>query len=158
MRREFSLPAESPAIIMREAILHSVERAWTVRFEALYVAQWWRPKGYINPIVEIDPIQGGHWRISQRDPEGNEFSFYGVFTEVVPLVRTVQSYTSELFPELPTVLTTEFHATPEGTVVVSTHMYPDDVTRTGALRLGVIERMSESSDRYEELLSQLRSP
>jgi len=40
-------------------------------------------------------------------------------------------------------------------VVVSTHMYPDDVTRTGALRLEVIERMSESSDRYEELLSQL---
>jgi hypothetical protein len=119
MRREFSLPAELPAIVMREAIRHTVERAWTVRFE------------------------------------GNEFSFYAVFTEVVPLVRTVQSYTSELFPELPTVLTTEFHATPGGTVVVSTRMYPDDVTRTGALRLGVIERMSESSDRYEELLSQL---
>jgi len=157
MRREFSLPAESPAIIMREGIRYSVERAWNVRFEALYVAQWWRPKGYVNPIVEIDAVQGGHWRISQRDPEGNEFSFYGVFTEVVPLVRTVQSYISELFPELPTVLTTEFHATPAGTVVVSTHVYPDEVTRTGALHLGVIERMSESSDRYEELLSQLGS-
>lgn len=157
MRREFSLPAERPAIIMREAILHPIERAWNVRFEALYVAQWWRPRGYVNPIVEIDAVEGGHWRIAQRDPEGNEFSFYGIFTEVVPLVRTVQSYTSELFPELPTVLTTEFRETPAGTVVVSTHDYPDDVTRTGALRLGVIERMSESSDRYEELLSQLRA-
>ena len=157
MRRGFSLPAEQPAIIMREGIHHPLERAWNVRFEALYVADWWRPQGYVNPIVEIDPVQGGHWRISQRDPEGNEFNFYGVFTEVLPLVRTVQSFTSELFPELPTVLTTEFHATPAGTVVVSTHVYPDDVTRTGALRLGVIERMSESSDRYEELLSQLGS-
>jgi uncharacterized protein YndB with AHSA1/START domain len=157
MRREFSLPAELPAIVMREAIRHTVERAWIVRYEALYVAQWWRPRGYVNPIVEIDAVQNGHWRISQRDPEGNEFSFYGVFTEVVPLVRTVQSYIVELFPELPTVLTTEFHATPGGTVVVSTHMYPDDVTRTGALGLGVIERMSESSDRYEDLLSQLGS-
>ena len=65
------------------------------------MAQWWRPNGYVNPIVEIDPVQGGHWRISQRDPEGNEFSFYGVFTEVVPHVRTVQTYISELFPRAP---------------------------------------------------------
>jgi uncharacterized protein YndB with AHSA1/START domain len=157
MRREFSLPAELPAIVMREAFAHSVERAWNVRFEALYVAQWWRPNGYVNPIVEIDAVPGGHWRISQRDPEGNEFSFYGVFTEVVPLVRTVQTYISELFPDLPTVLTTEFHATPAGSVVVTTHVYPDEVTRTGALRLGVIERMSESSDRYDELLTQLEA-
>jgi len=157
MRREFSLPAELPAIIMREGTTYPLERAWTVRYEALYVAQWWRPNGYVNPIVEIDAVQGGHWRVSQRDPEGNEFSFYGVFTEVVPLVRTVQTYLSELFPHLPTVLTTEFHATPAGTVVVSTHVYPDDVTGTGALRLGVLERMSQSSDHYEELLSQLGS-
>ncbi len=157
MRREFSLPAEVPAIIMREGFAYPVERAWNVRFEALYVAQWWRPNGYVNSIVEIDAVKGGHWRISQRDPEGNEFSFYGVFTEVVPLVRTVQTYISELFPHLPTVLTTEFHSTPAGTVVVSTHEYPDDVTRTGALRLGVLERMSEASDHYEKLLSQLAS-
>lgn len=157
MRREFSLPADSPAIVMREAVLHTVERAWTTRFEALYVAQWWRPNGYVNPIVEIDPVQGGHWRIAQRDPEGNEFSFYGVFTEVMPHVRTVQTYISELFLGVPTVLTTEFHAIPKGAVVVSTHIYPDDAARTDALRLGAIERMSQSSERYEALLSQLRS-
>jgi len=71
MRRGFSLPAELPAIIMREAIRHTVERTLTVRFEALYVARWWRPKGYVNPIVEIDAVQGGHWRISQRDARWN---------------------------------------------------------------------------------------
>lgn len=157
MRREFSLPAELPAIIMREWVAHPVQRAWTARYEALYVAQWWRPQGYVNPIVEINPVTNGHWRITQRDPEGNEFSFYGVFTEVVPLVRAVQSFISELFPELPTVLTTEFHETALGTAVVSTHVYPDEVTRTGALRLGVLERMAESSDRYGKLLSQLGS-
>lgn len=53
--------------------------------------------------------------------------------------------------------TSEFEETSSQPALVSTHTYPDDVTRTGALRLGVIERMSESSDRYEELLSQLGS-
>ena len=45
MWREFSLPAEIPAIIMREGLPYPLERAWTVRFEALYVAQWWRQNG-----------------------------------------------------------------------------------------------------------------
>jgi hypothetical protein len=64
MRREFSLPAELPAIVMRKAIRHAVERAWTAGFEALYLAQCWGPKGHVNLIVEIDAVQGGHWRIS----------------------------------------------------------------------------------------------
>jgi len=155
MKREFALPYGVPAIVMTERLRHPTQKAWTARYEALYVAQWWRPRGYVNPVVEIDPVEGGHWRISQRDPEGNEFAFYGVFTEVVPLSRTVQTYVSELFPAVPTVLTTEFHELPSGTSVVSTHLYPDDEARTGALHLGIIERMSESSDRYEKLLSGL---
>ena len=157
MRREFSLPGEVPAIVMVEEFRYPLERAWTARYEALYVAEWWRPRGYINAIVEINPTPGGQWRVSQRDPEGNEFSFYGVFDEVVPLKRTVQSFVAEIFPDLPTVLTTEFHETPVGTEVISTHVYPDEQTRAGALRLGTMERMSEASDRYDALLAQLTS-
>ncbi len=155
MKREFALPGDIPAIIMTEFVGHPLARAWNVRFEALYVAEWSRPRGYTNPIVEINPVEGGHWLITQRDPEGNEFSFYGVFTKVVPLTRTVQTYVSELFPDLPTVLTTDFRAIPHGTSVVTTHMFPDERTRTGALNLGVLERMSEASDRYDKLLSHL---
>jgi len=157
MKREFALPADIPAIVMSEYLGHPLEKAWTVRFEALYVGQWWRPQGYVNPIVEINPVKDGHWRISQRDPEGNEFSFYGTFTEVIPLRRTVQVFISELFPDVPTVLTTDFHRIPQGTLVVSTHLYPDDHARTGALHLGTIERMAESSDRYDELLASIAS-
>ncbi len=155
MRREFSLPPDVPAIVMTEEFTYPLERAWTVRFEPLYVANWWRPRGYTNPIVEIDPVKGGAWRIAQRDPEGNEFSFYGVFDEVVPLVRTVQTFVSELFPDLPTTLTTEFSRTQAGTQVVTTHLYPSHDVRKGAVGLGTMERMAESSQRYDVLLAQL---
>lgn len=157
MRREFALPADVPAIVMTEEVAHPLERVWTARFEPLYVANWWRPDGYVNPVVELDAVTGGGWRISQRDPEGNEFSFYGVFIEVVPLERTEQSFTSELFADIPTRLTTEFHRSQAGTVVVTTHVYPSDEIRRGAIALGTIERMAESSDRFGELLNQLGS-
>lgn len=157
MKREFALPAERAAIVMTEEVDAPVERAWTARFEPLYLAQWWRPRGYVNPIVDVEAEVGSRWRIVQRDPQGNEFSFYGTFTEVEPLVSTVQTYVSELFPDIVTELSTEFIATETGTLVVTTHDLGQEAYRRGYLRSGALERMSEASENYGHLLAQLMS-
>ncbi|WP_291378920.1 SRPBCC domain-containing protein [Demequina sp.] len=156
MRREFALPEERPQIVMTEEVSAPIDKAWTVRFEALYVAQWWRPIGYVNPIVDIDLVPGGRWRISQRDPQGNEFAFYGSFETVEEPLIAVQSFRSELFPDVDSTLTTEFTARARGTTIVTTHEFTDMSWRRGYLRLGGLERMSESSHHYGLLLSQLR--
>lgn len=156
MRRMFALPEEHPQIVMTEEVPAPIERAWIARFEPLYLAQWWRPRGYVNPIVEVDLVPGGRWRISQRDPEGNEFAFYGRFETVEEPVIAVQSFTSELFPDVPSTLTTEFLSRSRGTTIITTHEGPSMVWRQGYLRLGALERMSESSDHYGKLLSQIK--
>lgn len=155
MRREFALPEERPAIVMTEEVAAPFERAWTARFEPLYLAQWWRPRGYVNPIVEVDLAPGGLWRIVQRDPQGNEFAFYGTFTEVEAPRLAVQTFISELFPDVVSTMETEFMATSQGTLVVTTHDLLTESNRAGYLRLGALERMSECSDGYERLLRQL---
>ena len=68
----------------------------------------------------------------------------------------VQSFTSELFPDLPSTLTTEFVSRSHGTTITTTHEGPSMACRQGYLRLGALERMSESSDHYGRLLSQLK--
>jgi len=156
MRRVFVLPEERPQIVMTEEVNAPIERAWIARFEPLYLAQWWRPRGYVNPIVEVDLVAGGQWRISQRDPQGNEFAFYGRFEIVEEPVLAVQSFTSELFPEVPSTLTTEFVSRSHGTTIITTHETETMAWRQGYLRLGALERMSESSDRYGKLLSQIK--
>jgi uncharacterized protein YndB with AHSA1/START domain len=156
MRRMFALPEEHPQIVMTEEVPAPIERAWVARFEPLYLAQWWRPRGYVNPIVEVDLAPGGRWRISQRDPQGNEFAFYGRFEVVEEPQIAVQSFTSELFPDVPSTLTTEFVSSSDGTVVTTTHEGPSMAWRRGYLRLGGLERMSESSDHYGRLLSQIK--
>ena len=156
MRRMFALPEEHPQIVMTEEVPAPIERAWVARFEPLYLAQWWRPRGYVNPIVDVDLAVGGRWRISQRDPEGNEFAFYGMFEIVEEPRIAVQSFTSELFPDLPSTLTTEFVSRSHGTTITTTHEGPSMAWRQGYLRLGALERMSESSDHYGRLLSQLK--
>jgi uncharacterized protein YndB with AHSA1/START domain len=155
MRRTFSLPEGRSVIEMTEVVQAPLERAWIARYEPLYVAQWWMPMGYSNPIVELDVAPGGRWRVVQRDPDGNEFAFYGTYSAVEPQLRTVQSFVSELFPDVTTHITTEFSEVPRGTQIVTTHAFAEEFQRRGYVSMGGVERMAEASMLYDRLLKKL---
>lgn len=155
MRRTFSLPEDRSVIEMIEVVQAPVERAWTARYEPLYVAQWWMPLGYSNPIVEMDLVKGGRWRLVQRDPEGRELSYYGSFLTFEPHKVTVQTYISELFPDVTTHITTEFAEVPRGTRIVTTHAFTAERERRGYVNIGGVERMAEASMQYDRLLGKL---
>lgn len=140
---------------MTELVTAPREQAWVARFEPLYVAQWFMPAGYTNPIVEIDHVDGGRWRVVQRDPEGNEFAFYGQFLTVEPNTLTVQTYVSELFPHITSHITTEFSDHFRGTRIVTTHAFAEEFHRRGYVRMGGMERMAEASVHYDRLLQKL---
>jgi uncharacterized protein YndB with AHSA1/START domain len=61
-----------------------VFRAWT---DAAQLAQWWGPKGFTNPVCEIDARIGGALRIHMRGPDGSVYPMKGEFREIVPLER-----------------------------------------------------------------------
>ncbi len=63
-----------------------VFKAWT---EAGHLAQWWGPKGFTNPVCEIDLRPGGALRIVMRAPDGAEYPMKGIFREIVPPERLV---------------------------------------------------------------------
>lgn len=57
-----------------------VFKVWT---DPAHVAQWWGPHGFKTTIQEMDVRPGGHWRYSMRGPDGNDYPFDGVYTDVV---------------------------------------------------------------------------
>jgi len=63
-----------------------VFRAWT---DAGQLAQWWGPKGFTNPVCEVDVRVGGAIRIHMRSPDGNVYPMKGEFREIVPPERLV---------------------------------------------------------------------
>lgn len=67
MTREFDAPRELAF------------KAWT---DARQVAQWWGPKGFANPVCELDVRVGGAIRIHMRAPNGVVYPMTGVFEEV----------------------------------------------------------------------------
>jgi uncharacterized protein YndB with AHSA1/START domain len=63
-----------------------VFRMWT---DPVHVAQWWGPRGFTNPVCEVDARPGGAILIHMRGPDGNTFPMGGEFREVVPPARIV---------------------------------------------------------------------
>lgn len=151
----FDVPSEPPSLIVTERIRQPLERVWLAQTEALYIQRWWGPEGYRNVTAEVNATVGGPWRVIQRDPEGNEYAFYGKFEEVVERERLVLSLTAELFPDVPLRLTQEFTASDKGAIVVSTYEFPDERARDGYLHLGGLERLREASGKLDALLREM---
>ncbi len=63
-----------------------VFKAWT---DPSHLAQWWGPKGFTNPVCEVDLRLGGTLRIVMRAPDGAEHPMRGVFREIMPPERLV---------------------------------------------------------------------
>ncbi len=61
-----------------------VFRAWT---DAAQLAQWWGPKGFTNPVCEIDARVGGALCIHMRAPDGSIYPMKGEIREIVPPER-----------------------------------------------------------------------
>jgi uncharacterized protein YndB with AHSA1/START domain len=60
--------------------------AWT---DPKQVAQWWGPRGFTNPVCELDVRTGGSILIHMRGPDGTVFPMTGEYREVVPPERII---------------------------------------------------------------------
>ncbi|MPZ33763.1 MAG: polyketide cyclase [Rhodospirillales bacterium] len=87
-----------------------VYRAWT---DPALLKQWFAPKPYTTPVVEIDVRPGGSAYFVMRGPDGKDLPNHGVYLEVVPnekLVSTdayVKAWESSEKPFMTLILTFE---------------------------------------------------
>jgi uncharacterized protein YndB with AHSA1/START domain len=69
-----------------------VWKAWT---DPKHMAQWWGPKGFTNPVCEMDARPGGAMYIVMRAPDGVEYPMSGVFNEIAVPERLVFTAVAE---------------------------------------------------------------
>jgi uncharacterized protein YndB with AHSA1/START domain len=63
-----------------------VYKVWT---DPNHLAKWWGPKGFTNPLCEVDLRPGGAIRIHMRAPDGNVYPMTGEYREIVEPERLV---------------------------------------------------------------------
>jgi uncharacterized protein YndB with AHSA1/START domain len=68
-----------------------VFKAW---IDTKQMARWWGPRGFTNPVCELDVRPGGLIRIDMQGPDGTIYPMKGVFHEIVEPERLVFTSTA----------------------------------------------------------------
>ncbi len=50
---------------------------WKMFADPYHLSRWWGPKGFTNPVVEMDFREGGHWHHVMRSPDGRRRRWRG---------------------------------------------------------------------------------
>jgi uncharacterized protein YndB with AHSA1/START domain len=81
-------PVKRTLVITRifDAPRSVVFKMWT---DPKHISQWWGPKGFTNPVCEIEARPGGAIRIVMHSPDGVDHQMTGVFREIVEPERLV---------------------------------------------------------------------
>ena len=124
----------------------------------LYV-QWLGPRELKLILLEFDPKSGGKYRYINEDPEGNQYVFHGMYHEILPPERIIDTFEFEGLPESGHVSleTTTFEAlTGDRTKMTTQAIFQSVADRDGIIQSGMERGVNDSHERLEELLNKLK--
>lgn len=121
------------------------------------IPRWWGPKRLTTYVVKMDVRPRGIWRFIQRDSDGNEYIFNGMYHEIIAPVRLVYTFEFEGMPGHVIVETVTFEEEQDGkTKLTSESFFQTVEDRDIMLNLRVGGCTAESMDRLAELLKYLK--
>ncbi len=138
--REFDAPREL------------VFKAYT---DATLISKWWGLRQTTTIVDQFDVKKGGIWRIVEREANGDEHAFSGVYHQVKAPERLV--YTFEYEPMEGHVLmeTVTLEERDGKTILTDSSVFQTVADRDGMLQSGMEWGANESMDQLEELLATL---
>ena len=122
----------------------------------LYV-QWLGPRGLTTTLETFEPVSGGRWRFTQKDQDGNEYGFHGVFHTMTEELM-IQTFEFEGLPESGHVVldTMKFEELPGGrTRATIQSVYQSVADRDGMVESGMERGVNEGYERLDELLANM---
>ncbi|HEY5261640.1 MAG TPA: SRPBCC family protein [Solirubrobacteraceae bacterium] len=118
------------------------------------IPRWWGPRRMTTIVEEMDVRRGGRWRFISHDCEGQEQGFRGIYREITPPERLVQTFEWEGMPGHVIVETVTFEDLGGRTKLTTTSLFHTSEERDGMLSSGMESGLSESHERLAELLTE----
>jgi uncharacterized protein YndB with AHSA1/START domain len=144
-------PGKQEIVIRRiyDAPRALVFRAYT---DPKLIPQWWGPRRFATIVDKLDARPGGRWRILNRDADGNEYAFRGVYHEVAAPERIIATFEFEGVPGHVSLETLTLEESGGRTMLIDTSVFQSVADRDGMLQGGMEEGAAETMDRLAELL------
>ncbi|MFN2134657.1 MAG: SRPBCC family protein [Candidatus Promineifilaceae bacterium] len=134
------------------------ERVWRTITDPALIPSWWGPEKYPTRVEEMDVRVGGRWRFISDDGQGNEMPFSGVYKELDPPARLVQTFNFEpIGPGHESTETTILSETEDGkTRMTVTAVYGSLADYDGTIESGMEGGARETWQRLADLLSEIQ--
>jgi uncharacterized protein YndB with AHSA1/START domain len=91
----FTVKREELKVVIERVFDAPRELVWKTITDPNLIPKWWGPEKYPTIVDKMDVKVGGTWRFISKDADGNEFAFSGVYKEIVPPERLVQTFNFE---------------------------------------------------------------
>ena len=128
---------------------------WRALTEPGLLAQWWGQPGGTTSVDKHDLRVGGEWRFVERDAAGNESAFRGVFREIVPPQRIVQTFEYEPWAGHVIVETMTLEERNGRTTLLAVEQFDNIEDLEGMYQSGMEDGTEKSYNQLAALLSKL---
>jgi uncharacterized protein YndB with AHSA1/START domain len=147
----------------RELVLSRVfDAPRALVFEALttpdLLRRWYGPAGWSLEVCEIDLRVGGAWRYVVRKPDGKAVGQRGVFREIVPGERVVNTERWEDWDAGEILVTTVLTERDGRTTFTATTRFPSREVRDTLLQAGMADQAGLVYEQLAALLAALPRP
>ena len=135
-------------IVMAYSFDAPPERVFEAWNDTSGMGNWYGPAGHELVVAEQGFRVGGSWRYGTRDESGEETILYGVYLEIEPGSRIVNTEIFAGMPDFETVVTVTFEAEGAGTRLTSVVLHPVKESRDGAMAWGMETGVRQTFERF----------
>lgn len=145
---KITTPTDREVMVTRE-----FDSPATIIFDALtkpeILQRWYGQEGWEMVVCDVDLRVGGKWRFVSRLPGGKEIGQLGVYQEIVPGKRLVNTENWEDWDAGECLVTTDLEEQGGKTLLTTTTLFPTTEVRDFILKSGFEESVSVFYDRLE---------
>jgi uncharacterized protein YndB with AHSA1/START domain len=153
LKTNFIINRQANQVVMERVFNAPRKKLWEAMVDPALIPSWWGPRNYTTVLDKMDFREGGIWRFVHNDPEGNSYGFNGVYKQIVPFEKIVDTFEYEGNPGH--VLQETIVLEDEGdnkTRLTSVSQYASPEDLDGMINSGMEGGATESWDRLAELV------
>lgn len=155
-RNNLEVNLEQRTITMSRIFDAPREHIWNIVTDPNLVPMWWGPGSLTTNVDKMDLKVGGTWRYIQKDSNGAEFAFKGVYKEIEPPSRLVSTSEFEPMAGHISTETLTLDELPDGKTRMTVKTTLDTIEDLeGMIQSGMESGAVESWDRLEGLLMKI---
>jgi uncharacterized protein YndB with AHSA1/START domain len=141
-------------IIVTRIFDASPELVFQAMTDPSLVPHWWGPRCLTTEVDQMDVRPGGFWRFINREMDGYEYAFHGVYHRVAPSEQLVYTCEFEGMPGHVLLQTITFEDLEGKTKITDQSVFQSVEDRDGMLMSGMEGGALETLERLAELLAE----